>query len=346
MRADQIEHEARGWVGPEMEDAPGTDHSFRQRGSPPAEPGLVDRLVAEPAPGRVAHLVRMALDGAPRPFRPPFPAGGARRMMLQQQGGGEAAERRLHHPGVRDQLLEPVGHRVQLATRHQIGLVEHDEIARQQLRHRSAAGARIVGLGADGFGIGDDDDAVEPVARQIAIGRDVRRSRLTAHLHQNPFDLSDVRSHLGECVVGGAFAAAADTAVGQGDGVVGPRPHPGRAAADAVEIVHQDGDPLRRAVMEEMLEQGGLPGAVIAGDHGQGNDSAAGRRVGGKGRCCGCACHRSSASSVKSNSTNFASVGGWGQTLANTHFGTGSVKRASRGWYFPKNRDGSRDSHG
>ena len=74
-----------------------------------------------------------------------------------------------------NQLLEPVADRVQLAAGDEVGLVQHHEVARQQLADRASAEIRILDLRPDRLRVGHDDDAVEPIARQVAVLREVRR---------------------------------------------------------------------------------------------------------------------------------------------------------------------------
>ena len=155
----------------------------------------------------------------------------------------------------------------------EVGLVEHDDVGERDL---------VLGLGrvlepvAQPFGVGDRHHRVEPgVLLHVLVDEEGLRHRrrigqprgldddgveLALALHQALEDAHEIAAH------GAADAAVVhleDFFVGADDQIV--------VDADLAEFVDDDGVFLAVVFRQDTVEQRGLAGAEIAGEHGYGN---------------------------------------------------------------------------
>ena len=161
----------------------------------------------------------------------------------------------------------------QLGRRHEVGLVEDDDVGEGDLVLRLGRVAQPV---LQPFGVGHGDDGVEPrlvgdvlvdeegLRHRRRIGEagrlDDDRVELALALHQAVDDADEVAAH------GAADAAVVhleDFLVGADDEVV--------VDADLAELVDDDGVALAVLLGEDAVEERGLAGAEIAGEHGDGD---------------------------------------------------------------------------
>ena len=172
----------------------------------------------------------------------------------------------------------------QLGRRDEIGLVEDDDVGEGDLVLRLR---RVAQAGGEPFGVGDRHDRVEPrrVAHVLVDEEGLRHRRgvgearrldddrveLALALHQPLDDADEVAAH-----------GAADAAVVHFEHfLVGPDDE-FVVDADLAEFIDDDGvfAPVRLA--QDAVEQGGLAGAEIAGEHGDGDFFGSGVGHGGQ----------------------------------------------------------------
>ena len=153
----------------------------------------------------------------------------------------------------------------------EIGLVEDHEIRGGQLATYRFAHVLVDDLGRDRFGIGEHDDQIEAVGAPMAVGRDAGGVSHPARFDDDAFgswiELDEIVERRGEAV----DQRAADASVRQSDGgTVAPVEQLG-VDVERTEVVDEHGDALV-GDGEQMVEQGGLAGAEVPADDGDGDD--------------------------------------------------------------------------
>ena len=156
---------------------------------------------------------------------------------------------------------------------HQVGLVEQDHVGERDLLLGLVA---LLELAEEVLGVDHGDDGVEPgPGLHVVVGEEGLRHRagigeaggldqdaveLVLALHQAFDDADQVAAH-----------GAADAAVVHLEDFLVGIDHEVVVDAELAELVHDDGVFLAVLLAQDAVEQGGLAGAEIAGQHGDGH---------------------------------------------------------------------------
>src|ERR1700730_11625106 len=195
------------------------------------------------------------------------------RALVEDGVESDLALLRLEDACIAVDRLDLVFHLLELVVAHQVGLVEQDHVGEGHLLLRLVAllelAQEVLGIdhGHDGVEAGPSLDLVvgeEGLRHRTGIGEprglDQNAVELVLALHQAFADAYEVAAH------GAANAAVVhleDFLVGIDHEVV--------VDAELAEFVHDDGVFLAMLLAQDAVEQGGLAGAEIAGQHGHGH---------------------------------------------------------------------------
>jgi hypothetical protein len=157
----------------------------------------------------------------------------------------------------------------EVSGRHQVGLVQDDEVGLGELAQHRVAHVLVARLGPDQFRIDHQNDAVEGKLVHLAVLGDLPRIGHTAGFDDNVIEVAgpvaDPADRGGETV----NEAAAGTAVGEVDGIPVMAADEFDVNVDTAEVVDQHCDPQAAGVGQQVVQECGLARAEVTADDGE-----------------------------------------------------------------------------